>query len=139
MDHADDPGRPLVARAAHAELLDQIRVGRQAGDGDRAGVGHVRHQRAQRDDHLDAQLLGGGDDRVGEGAPAEVGLDPAQQDEIPLRGGDAHRQQRVGGPVDRARLAIDQADRGPVDLEVVEVLRVDPRRDLRVERGRDRL
>ena len=79
------------------------------------------------------------DDRVGEGAPADVRLDPAEQDEIALRGGHADRQQRVRGPVDLARLALDQADRGPVDLEVVELLRVDPGDDLRVERGGDRL
>ena len=48
-------------------------------------------------------------------------------------------QQRVLGPVDLAGLPLDQADRRPVDLKVVELLRVDPRHDVRVERRRDGL
>ena len=67
-------------------------------------------------------------DRVGEGAPAEVGLDPAEQHQVALGGRRTRdRQQRVRGPVDLARLALGQPDRRPVDLEVVELLGVDPR------------
>jgi hypothetical protein len=96
-------------------------------------VRDVRHQRAQRDDHLDAEALGGGHDRVGEGPPADVWLDTAQQDEIALRGRNRHRQERVRRPVDLAGLALDEADRRPVDLEVVELLGIDPRHDLGVQ------
>ena len=70
---------------------------------------------------------------------SDVGLDPAEQDQVALRAGRADGQQRVLRPVDLAGLSLDQADRGPVDLEVVELLRVEPRDDLRVERRSDGL
>ena len=44
--------------------------------------------------------------------------------------GHLDREQRVRGPVDLAGLPLDQADRRPVDLEVVELLGVDPRHRL---------
>ena len=48
--------------------------------------------------------------------------------------GDARAQHHVRRPVDVAGLALGEADRRPVDLEVVELLRVDPRERLGLER-----
>ena len=80
------------------------------------------------------------DDRLGEGAPAQVRLDPAEQDQVALGASGTRTASSVfAGQSICARLALDQADRRPVDLEVVELLRVDPRDDLGVERGRDGL
>ena len=39
VEHADDPGRPFVARPLQAELLDQLRVRRAAGHGRRTRCG----------------------------------------------------------------------------------------------------
>src|SRR5215204_5186353 len=139
MDDADDAGRPLVARAAHPQLLDELRIRRQPGDRHRPSMRDVRHEGAQRDDQLDAEPVCDADDGIGEGAPADVRLHAAQQDEIALRGGDPDRKQRVRRPVDLAGLALHQADRRPVDLEVVELLRVDSGQDLGIERGGDGL
>ena len=55
VQHADDPGRPFVARRLQAEPLDQLRVGRAAGDRRRPRVRHVGEQRAERDHELDAE------------------------------------------------------------------------------------
>ena len=57
-EHADDPGRALVAGRAQAEPLAQRRVGARAADVDREAVRDVGEQRAERDDELDAERLG---------------------------------------------------------------------------------
>ena len=84
VEHADDSGRALVARALEPELLDQLLVARAAGDRRRPRVRHVRQQRAERDDELDPDLLGEAGDEVAEAAPAEVRLDPDQDHRVAI-------------------------------------------------------
>ena len=56
VEDADDARRALVARELQPELLDEPRIGRRAGDRCGARVRHVREERAERDDELDAEL-----------------------------------------------------------------------------------
>jgi hypothetical protein len=88
-------------------------------------VRHVREQRAERDHHLDAELARQVDDQRREGAPAQVGLDPEQQDGIALEPGDRRVVEGVLRPVDPARAAVDEGDVRPGRLEVEEALRLD--------------
>ena len=84
VQHAHDAGRPFVSRALQTEPLDQLRIGRAAGDGRGPRVRDVRKQRAERDHHLHAELLREVDDHPGERAPAKVRLDPEQQHGVAL-------------------------------------------------------
>ena len=136
MDDADDPGRPLVAGALQVELFDQLLVGGEAGDRHRQGVGDLGDQRAEGDHHLDPERVGGGGDRLREGAPAQVRLGAVEQDQVALGAGHPDRDQVVLRPVDLARLALGEDDRRPRRLEVEEVLGVDPGDRLRVEARR---
>ena len=93
----------------------------------------------ERDHHLDLEPLGDLEHAVGEGAPAQVRLDPGDQHQVALGGSATAARDRVRGPVDLARLALGHPDRRPGDLEVVELLRIDLGDRLGVERGGDRL
>ena len=64
-------------------------------------VGDVGDQRAERDHHLDAEPLGGVEDRSVKRAPAQVRLGSAQQDQVALGAGRRGGEERVRGPVDR--------------------------------------
>ena len=123
MEHADDPGRPLVARGREPEPLDELLVARAAGHGRRARVRHVREQRAERDQQLDPEVAREADDELGERAPAQVRLDPEQQHDVAV---EALRPRVVEGrlrPVDPAAQALLERDVRTGRLEVEEVLR----------------
>jgi len=69
---ADDPGGSLVLRTLELEPVDQLGIGGGAGDAHATGVGHVAEQRAERDDHLAAGLLGHRHDRAAERPPTRT-------------------------------------------------------------------
>jgi hypothetical protein len=94
-------------------------------------VRHVREQRAERDHHLDAELPCKLDDHAGERLPAQVRLDPEQQDGVAIEAGDRCVVEGVLGPLDVTRLTVDQGDVRPGGLEIEEVLRLDIRKPLR--------
>ena len=98
---AGDAGRALVARLGKAELLDQLRLARESGDLDRARVRHVGQQRAQRNDHVDADGLCGRDDRLAEAAPAQIRFG-------------AHQQHRV--TIEARHAGAGEGDLRPLDL-----------------------
>ena len=113
VQHADDPGRPLVARGREPEPLDELLVGRAAGDRRRARVRHVGEQRAERDQQLDPELAREADHQVGERAPAQVRLDPEQQHDVAVETVRARVVEDRLGPVDPAGQALLERDVRP--------------------------
>jgi hypothetical protein len=88
-------------------------------------VWDVGEQRPECDHHLDAELACKVDDHAGEGLPAQVRLDPEQQDGVAIEAGDRRVIEGVLRPFDVARLSVDERDVRPGRLEVEEVLRLD--------------
>jgi len=88
-------------------------------------VRHVGEQRTERDHHLDTEIAGQVDDHAGEGLPAEVRLDPEQQDRVAIDLGDRRVVEGVLRPFDVPRLTVDERDVRASGLEVEEVLRLD--------------
>src|SRR6476620_1544732 len=136
MEHSDDPGRAFVVGAGQVELLDHLLVRGETRDRHRQGMSDVGDQRAEGDDHLHTQTLGRLRDAVGEGPPAQIRLGAGEQDQIALRAGRRAREQDVARPLDLAGLPLGHADRRAVGLEVEELLRVDLRDQIGVERLR---
>ena len=132
VQHADDPGRALVAGRREAEALDELRVARAAADGARARVRHIREQRAEGDDEVDLELLHEVDDQARERAPAQVRLDAEEQDDVTVEAIRTAVVEDGRGPVDPPREARLERDVRPGRLEVEEGLRVDLREALRV-------
>ena len=58
LEDADDAGRALVRRLLELEPVDEVGLGRRAGDRDRPGVRGVGEQRAEGDHQLAAELVG---------------------------------------------------------------------------------
>src|SRR5207248_9822073 len=85
----------------------------------------VSQERAERDDELDAEIARELDDQVGEGAPAEVRLDPEQQHRVLLDALDPGMVEGRLRPVDPPGQALLERDVRAGDLKVEEVLRVD--------------
>ena len=86
---------------------------------------HVGEQRPKRDDELDVQLLDMTDDQVGERTPADVWLDPEQQDDVAL---ETRRLRAIEGrlrPVDLPSYPVDERNVRPGRLEIEETLRID--------------
>ena len=131
---ADDAGRALVARPLEAEPLDEPLSRREAGDRNRARVRDVREQRAERDDRAHAEHIRHLAQRAGVGLPAQRRLNALDEHEVAVRAGDLRGLEDVFGPVDRARASLDEAHGRADGGEVVEVLRVDARDRLCVER-----
>jgi len=117
------PARDL--ETLQLELLDQLRVGGESGDRHRQGVGDLGDERPHGDHHLGAERVGGGRDRLREGAPAQVGLGAVEQDEVAFGAGNSDGDQVVARPLDLARLALAEDDRRPRRLEVEVVLGVE--------------
>jgi hypothetical protein len=134
LEAADDAGRAFVARGAEPDALDERLVGGDAGDGDGAGVRDVGQQRAERGHHLDAERLGEVDDGLAERAPADRGLGAREQDQVARRPRDPGLVHLELRPVDVARQTFMQAHRRAGGLEVDELLGVDGREALGVER-----
>ena len=134
LEAADDAGRALVGRRAEADAVDERLVGGDAGDGDGARVRDVGEQRAERGHHLHAERLGEVDDRLAERAPADRGLGAGEQDQVARRARDAGLVDLELGPVDVARQTFVQAHRRAGRLEVDELLGIDGREALGVER-----
>ena len=109
VEHADDPGRALVARGLQAELLDQVGVGRARGDRRRPRVRHVGEQRAERDDELDAELAARPRRRAtrtcASAGSARCRAGASRRARRPA----AARVEGVLRPVDPARLAVERA------------------------------
>ena len=123
---ADDARRPFVARRLEAEL------GRRAQGRWRppvTGAGRVcgtsARSEPKRDEQLDAEVLREREHEAGERPPAEVRLDPEQDDRVAVGAGDGRVEEGVLGPVDLARLAVDERHVRPRRLEVEEALRLD--------------
>ena len=125
VENADDARRPLVARVLQAELLDERRIARGAGDRRRPRVRHVGEQRAEGDDELDAEILGERDDELGEPAPAVVRLDAEEEHRVAV--GTRYRAcvEDVLRPFDVTREALVQRHERPRRLEVDEALGID--------------
>ena len=100
-------------------------------------VRDVGEQRAERDDRLHAERLGEVDDRVAERAPAVGRLVAGDEHEVARRAGRGRGVDLDLRPVDLAADAVDEADRRAGRLEVVELLGVDRREALRLQRAAD--
>ena len=125
--------------------MDHVLVLGRRRDRHGPGVRHVREQRAEGDEGGDADRLGELQQLDGEGPPAHGRLDAVHQDDVAVGAGRRRQQDPRGRPADPAAAVVGH-DPGPVDLEVVVVLRVELRDrlgvpDLRqvVDRGRGRL
>src|SRR5205085_628025 len=92
--------------------------------GGRPCMRYVGEQRAERHDHLDAELASEADDPLAERAPPEIRLDAEEEHRIAIRTGDATVVEGVLRPVDAPRQPVDERDVGPRCLEVVEALGV---------------
>ena len=90
-----------------------------------ARVRDVREQRPEGDHHLNAEILGQPDDQLREGAPAQVGLDPEQEDRVAIGSLELRVVEGVLGPVDPPRQPVDERDVRPGRLEVEEALGID--------------
>ena len=121
---ADDAGRPLVARRLDLKALEQLGVGREARHDDRLRVDDVGEICADQQTALDAHVDGELDDGLAVAPPAGMRLDGEAGDELEALRGHAVAE-RVGRPVDLARVARLIADFGPVDREVVVVVGID--------------
>ena len=86
------PGRPLVARELQPELVDELRVGRRAGDGRRPRVRDVG-ERARRASPTSStpRSRASSVDELAERPPAVVRLDADEQDRVAVRPGDRAR------------------------------------------------
>ncbi len=125
LQHADDARRALVGVGLDVEHLAHVGVLAGRGDRDRAGVRHVREQRAERDDGRDVQALGDVQQLAAVPAPAHRRLDAVHEDDLaagPRGGGD---RDRGGRPGDLAAAVRPDADHRAVHLEVVVLLRVE--------------
>ena len=139
MQDADDPGRPFVRRRGQPEPRDQRRIGAQTGDRNGARVGDVGEERTERHDELRAERLGELDHQLAERPPAKRRLGAGQQDQVAVGAGNVGLVELDGRPHDLARLSVDELDARARGLEVIELLRVDRREPLRVERRADEL
>ena len=92
----------------------------------------VREQRPERDHHLDTELPSEVDDHAGECLPAEVRLDPEQQNGVAIEIRNRGVVEGILRPVDVSRLAVDEGDVRAGRLEVEEVLRLDVGEPVRV-------
>ena len=137
LEHADDPGRPFVARVLEAEALDELRVARRAGHRRRARVRHVGEQRAERDDELDVEIAREVEHELREGLPAQARLDAEQQHDVAVGARDPSVVEGVLRPLDLPRHPLVERDVRPVRLEVDEALRIDVREPLGVPDARE--
>jgi hypothetical protein len=125
VQHPDDSGRPFIAGCRKPELLDELLVARRPGDRGGTRVRDVGEQRAERDDELDAEVAGDGNDLVREGAPAEIRLEPEHEHGVPLRLGDGRVVEGRLRPDDLASDPTLERDVGASRLEVEELLGID--------------
>jgi hypothetical protein len=95
-------------------------------------VGGVREQRAESDHQLAAEIVTGGEQLGAELAPAHVGLDAADQDDVAVEVGRRGDRDPGRGPGQPAVAVLVGADQRAIDLEVVELLGVDGPDDARV-------
>ena len=109
-EHADDAGRPLVARELQPELVDELRIGRRARDRRRPRVRHVGDERAERHGELDAELAREIGDDLAERPPAVVRLDADEEDRVAVGSRDARPEERVLRPLDLPRPPVLERD-----------------------------
>jgi hypothetical protein len=88
-------------------------------------VRDVGKQGSQRHNHLDVEAIGRLEYGLRERTPAQVRLDSADDQDVAFRVGRHRGEDVVRGPVDLAGQSLGHPNRGPGDLEVIEVLRVD--------------
>ncbi len=86
---------------------------------------HVREKRAKRHHELDPELLRQPHDLGRKRPPAQVRLDPEEQDGVPLLTRELGVVEGVDGPVDAACDPVDERNVRAGGLEVVELLRID--------------
>ena len=120
---ADDARRALVLAALQVEAVDERLVGGGADERDGLAVHDVGQQRAEGDHQPGPGLLGDARDLVGEGPPAQLGLDAEHEHDVAA--GRRRGVRVVRRPRDAAGVAVDQVDLGPGRLEVVVLLGVD--------------
>ena len=132
LEYPNDPGRALIVGLLQLEPVGHLGFGRSAGDRDRPRVRGVCKQCPQRYHQLGAEGIGGSEELRAELPPTHVGLDAAEQDHVTVRAGRAGHEDLGRRPGDPAHPGVVGADDRPVHLEVVELLGVDRRDDLRV-------
>ncbi len=95
-------------------------------------MGHVREQRPERQQQIDAQLRGRLHDLRAEAAPPQRRLDAGQQQEVTSSRCPSDLQDGLG-PLDVTGETFAEADLGPGDREVVVLLGVDRRHGAGIE------
>ena len=123
----DDARRPFVAGLLEVERARQVFVGGRPGHRHRTAVRRVGEQRAERHDHLDAEFVAVAEDLAGEGLPAHVGLDAADEHDVAAEVSEPSVGNAGGRPRDDTLAVVADGDRRPVDLVVVVVLGVQSR------------
>ena len=114
-----------AARALEVEPLDELLIGGEAGDRDRHRVGDLGDQGPERHDHLHVHLLGGVDEAVGKGPPAQIRLGAVEEQQVALGARRSDTNELIGRPVDVARHPVGERDRRPVGLKVEELLGIE--------------
>ena len=82
LQHADDAGRALVARALEVEAVDDLGIAGRAEDLHRPGVRHVGEQGAEADRHRRAVALGDADELAAEQPPAQRRLGTEHEEDV---------------------------------------------------------
>ncbi|CAB4346792.1 unannotated protein [freshwater metagenome] len=134
MEDTCDPGRPFVGRRRQSYPLGQIFVARDADHRHWPCVWNVGQQRAERDRHLYVQRLGQIDDTGAESVPAHRRLGAGQQNQVTRSARRSRSPDLDHRPADLTCFAFDKADLRPGRLKVVELLRIDVREAIRIER-----
>jgi hypothetical protein len=102
LQHADDPGRPLVVDRLNVQLRGELGIGCRGGHRHGTGMRRVREQGAKQDHQLDAEVGERADQLIAEGTPAHVGLDPVHQHHITPAPSGLARDSRVVGQTSRS-------------------------------------
>ncbi len=127
LDDPDDAGRAFVARRLQVQAAGDALVRRGAAHRHRPGVRRVGQQRAERHDHLHAELVAALEQLGRERLPPHVRLDAADQDHVAADVGQPRERDPRRRPGDEPPAVVVEGDHRPVDLEVVVVLGLERR------------
>ena len=122
--HADDAGGALVAGTAQLQALGQLLVVGGAVDRHRAGVRHIGQQRPEGHDEPRLEVLGDAEHVPAERRPAEVRLDPLEDDHVGVAAGHATGRETVRGPGEVPPAVVVEVHERAGDGEVEELLGV---------------
>ena len=125
LQHADDARGALIPRRFQAQGLGQLLIAGRNRHRYRPGVRNISKQSAQGHDPLDAEIVDRSKQLGAEAAPAHVGLDASDQDDVTADPSRSGERDACGRPVQATDAGLVDGHMRPVDLEVVVILGVD--------------